>query len=344
MRYHQYSVIVFILLGWMLARPGWSQHLSEGQIQRRQGKMAVVEISLGWELTLNQNVWIYRVLPEGRKEIGMAQVVKIRDQKAIIQIQKENPKLPIKRGDTVTSSRQEDYSDLLVNSDPETYSFKLKAGWCATPLNSLNQSITQMAQKWTAAGFSITNRRFPDGTLFYGGEIGRRLGPWLKTTVGGNALFNQVQMQSTSLTSRIDLKQQLQHYNLHLNGYLVYENTLSNFTLYVGAGGAFSYIIFDSELKYYPDLNAATFEKENYQKKGSRITEYFLVGFDIKFTRHWGIALEGGYHFCKILVKSPNNTKLPDADQMQAYQYHYRYASNIDMSGGTLALGLVYYR
>lgn len=335
-------ILVFILIKFIFFSTQTMGQFREGEIIKRKNNFAIIKISLGWELTPGQNLKIFRNISGEEKEIGEGKVVRLTRSEAVIKIIGEKKTLKIKRGDWV-ASLGDNYEALLEPFNLLQNSIKFKAGYGATPLHNLNNDISAATHKYQQMNMTINPSIFSVGALTLLLEYSRPLFKFYKAGISFDYIGNKTSMTGRHAKGPIQLDKSIHNFNLLVNSYLFYEDPLKPYKLFIGVGGGFSVAALYAHIKMNHQ-NSPQLDIDAQSKQiGYRFTEHAHIGLEMMFSKKWGIALEGIYRFRRIpfagFESSGKNQEEPPAKNWLKNIS----ANEMDLSGGTLAGGVVFY-
>lgn len=318
--------------------------LHEGQIKRVKGDTIIITNALGWEFSNGQDVLIMRTISGQPKKIAVGKVFETNNTTTFIQIIEKAPEFRVNRGDWVTS-QIEDYSGII-----DTFTFpknfiKIKGGYSAIALTQVNKYMAPAFSYFRTNGMPMDGKKFPEGTLAAAVEYGRTYKKFIKGSISLDYLNTQLSMSEDFTTRSIKLQKSIHNINLMLNLIFCYESYFQRFKLFAGAGVGASYAAMHSNIILHDQLQPLKNINASGDYAGMRITEQFFVGLEIPVAKSWGVSLETHYRFRRLWFMdskfSGENKNAPPA-RLWNYQYKIR-EQEIDLEGGAILLGMVYY-
>lgn len=318
--------------------------LNEGQIKRVKGDTVVVTNSMGWEFSNGQDVMIMRTISGQHKKIATGKVFETNNTATFIQLTDKTPDFQVKRGDWVTS-QIEDYSTFIESFVlPKNY-IKFKGGYSAISMTQINKYMLPAFRYFELNGMPMKGKKFPEGSLAVAIEYGRTYNKYFKGSISFDYLTTQLSLSDEFVTRTLNLQKSIHNLNLILNLIFCYESFFQRYKLYAGAGVGASYATMSSQIILNDQANPLQSINSTGNYYCLRISEQAFIGLELPFSKSWGMSLETQFRFRRLwFIDSKFSGENKNAFPARLWNYRYRLREEeIDLEGGAVLMGLVYY-
>jgi hypothetical protein len=318
--------------------------LNEGQIKRVQGDTVVIANSMGWDFSDGQDVLIMRTISGQNKKVATGKVYQTNNTATSAQILEKTPGFQVKRGDWVTS-QIEDYSAFIQSFVLPKNFLKFKGGYSAISMIQINKYLAPAFKYFALNGMPIAGKKFPEGALAGAIEYGRTYNKYIKGSVSLDFLTTRLSLAENFNNQTLKLQKSIHNFNFSVNLIFYYDSFFQRYKLYAGTGLGASYAMMNSQIILNDEITPSRNINATGDYTGLRISEHVYVGLELPFSKSWGITLETHYRFRRLwFIDSEFSGENKNAPPARLWNYRYKIREQeIDLEGGAVLLGMVYY-